>query len=127
MRCSMHWQHCCRAPLRPLPRRCADMHIQIRGAGPPLVLIHGWGMHAGVFDRMADRLAARRTLHLVDLPGHGRSRDAATPLTLDACVDVIAVNTPPAPWLGWSLGGLLALHGAARMPAQATALIMLCA
>lgn len=103
------------------------MHIQIRGAGPPLVLIHGWGMHAGVFDRLADQLAARRTLHLVDLPGHGRSRDAATPLTLDACVDAIAVNTPPAPWLGWSLGGLLALHAAARMPAQATALIMLCA
>jgi pimeloyl-[acyl-carrier protein] methyl ester esterase len=103
------------------------MHIQIRGAGPPLVLIHGWGMHAGVFDGLAERLSTRHTLHLVDLPGHGRSRSDAIPLTLDACVDAIAADTPSAPWLGWSLGGLLALHAAARIPAQATALVMLCA
>ena len=64
------------------------IHVEIRGAGPPLVLIHGWGMHSGVFDGLAERLSPRRTLHLVDLPGHGRSRNVATSLTLDACVDV---------------------------------------
>ena len=103
------------------------MHIEVCGAGPPLVLIHGWGMHSGVFDGLAERLGERRTLHLVDLPGHGHSRDDATPLTLDACVDAIAARTPPAPWLGWSLGGLIALNAASRIPAQATTLIMLCA
>jgi len=103
------------------------MHIGIRGAGPPLVLIHGWGMHSGVFDGMAERLEARHTLYLVDLPGHGRSRDANAPLTLDDCVNAIAARTPPAPWLGWSLGGLLALHAASRIPTHATALVMLCA
>ena len=103
------------------------MHIEVSGAGSPLVLIHGWGMHAGVFDGLAERLAVRRTLHLVDLPGHGRSRDDATPLTLDACAIAIAARTPPAPWLGWSLGGLLALHAASHIPARATALVMLCA
>jgi pimeloyl-[acyl-carrier protein] methyl ester esterase len=103
------------------------MAIEIRGAGPPLVLIHGWGMHSGVFNGLADRLSVRRTLHLVDLPGHGRSRDAEMPLTLDVCVDAIVARTPPAPWLGWSLGGLLALRAASRIPAQTTALIMLCA
>lgn len=101
--------------------------IEVRGVGPPMVLIHGWGMHAGVFDRLAERLVVRHTLYLVDLPGHGRSRDAVTSLTLDACVNAIAARTPPAPWLGWSLGGLLALHAATHIPAQATALIMLCA
>ena len=103
------------------------MHMQVRGAGPPLVLIHGWGMHSGVFEGLAERLGAQRTLHLVDLPGHGHSRADATPLTLDACVDAIAARTPPAPWLGWSLGGLIALNAASRIPAQATQLIMLCA
>jgi pimeloyl-[acyl-carrier protein] methyl ester esterase len=82
-------------------------------------------MHSGLFGALLDRLAERRTLYLVDLPGHGRNRDDASPLELD-CVDTIAAQTPPAPWLGWSLGGLLALHAAATRPAQANALIMLC-
>jgi pimeloyl-[acyl-carrier protein] methyl ester esterase len=103
------------------------MHVEIRGAGPPLVVIHGWGMHSGVFDGMAKRLETRHTLHLVDLPGHGRSRAATVSLALDDCVQAIAARTPPAPWLGWSLGGLLALHAASRIPAHATALVMLCA
>ena len=104
-----------------------DLFIKVSGVGPPLVLIHGWGMHSGVFDGLAERLSTRHTLYLVDLPGHGRSRNDATPLTLDACVDAIAARTPAAPWLGWSLGGLFALHAASRIPAHATALIMLCA
>ncbi|MEO8742605.1 MAG: alpha/beta fold hydrolase, partial [Lysobacteraceae bacterium] len=55
------------------------MRIEVRGNGPPLVLIHGWAMHSGLFGALLDRLAERRTLHLVDLPGHGRSRDDASP------------------------------------------------
>lgn len=102
------------------------MRIATRGNGPPLVLAHGWAMHSGLFGALLDRLAARRTLYLVDLPGHGRSRDDASPLELESCVDAIAAQTPPAPWLGWSLGGLFALHAAAARPAQANALVMLC-
>jgi len=102
------------------------MQIATRGSGPPLVLLHGWAMHSGLFGTLLDRLGERRTLYLVDLPGHGRSRDDASPLELETCVAAIAAQTPPAPWLGWSLGGLFALHAAATRPAQANALIMLC-
>ncbi len=102
------------------------MRIARRGDGPPLVLIHGWAMHAGLFGGLLDRLAGRRNLYLVDLPGHGRSRDDAAPLQLESCVAAIAAQTPRAPWLGWSLGGLFALHAAATRPAHVDALIMLC-
>jgi pimeloyl-[acyl-carrier protein] methyl ester esterase len=102
------------------------MRIATRGNGPPLVLLHGWAMHSGLFGALLDRLAERRTLHLVDLPGHGSSRDDASPLELESCVAAIVAQTPPAPWLGWSLGGLLALHAAATCPTQVDALIMLC-
>ncbi|MBS0193807.1 MAG: pimeloyl-ACP methyl ester esterase BioH [Proteobacteria bacterium] len=102
------------------------MHIDIRGDGPPLVMIHGWAMHCGLFGALLDRLAAQRTLYLVDLPGHGRSRDDDSPLDLESCVAAIVAQTPPAPWLGWSLGGLFALHAALTRPTQATALLMLC-
>src|SRR5690606_21409299 len=84
-----------------------DLHIEVRGAGAPLVLLHGWAMHGGVFAPLVERLCDRFQLHLVDLPGHGRSRDSAVVLEPDAVVDAVAQRVPEAPWLGWSLGGML--------------------
>ena len=105
----------------------ARLHIDVVGAGPPLVLLHGWAMHGGVFAPLVARLRDRYTLHVVDLPGHGLSRDSEVPLALDPCVDAIAARVPAAPWCGWSLGGLLALHAAATRPAQVPALSLVCA
>lgn len=105
----------------------SGLHVERAGAGPPLVLLHGWAMHGGVFAPLVARLRARWTLHVVDLPGHGRSRGCGVPLALEPCVDALLAALPPAPWLGWSLGGLLALHAAARAPARVPALAMLCA
>lgn len=103
------------------------LHVQITGQGQPLVLLHGWAMHGGVFAPLVQRLAPHYQLHIVDLPGHGHSRDANVPLALQPCVDALLQQLPPAPWIGWSLGGLLALHAASQAPAQVTALGMLCA
>ncbi|MEO8365462.1 MAG: pimeloyl-ACP methyl ester esterase BioH [Pseudoxanthomonas sp.] len=102
------------------------MHIEVVGAGPPLVLIHGWGLHGGVFAPLVDRLSGRYQLHLPDLPGHGYSRDDRTALTLQASVVEILARTPPATWLGWSLGGLFALHAASVSP-QVRALALVAA
>ncbi len=102
------------------------IHIEVVGEGPPLVLVHGWGLHGGVFAPLVDRLSDRYQLHLPDLPGHGHSRDAQTPLTLQACVAELLARTPPAAWLGWSLGGLFALHAASVSP-QVRALALVAA
>ena len=100
----------------------------VRGPGPALVLLHGWAMHSGIFAPLVDRLSAHFSLHLVDLPGHGRSAGAGLPLTLDhAAAQVSAVVPPRALWLGWSLGGLVALHAAAARPAQVRGLVMMAA
>ncbi|WP_411852493.1 pimeloyl-ACP methyl ester esterase BioH [Stenotrophomonas sp. LGBM10] len=102
------------------------MQIEVVGQGPALVLIHGWALHGGVFAPLVERLAGRFQLHLVDLPGHGASRDDPTPLRLPYVVNAIAAATPPAVWCGWSLGGLFALHAAATLP-QVRALAMIAA
>lgn len=100
------------------------LHMEIVGDGPPLVLVHGWGLHGGVFAPLVDRLSDRFRMHLVDLPGHGYSREDQTPLTLEAAVAEILARTPPAVWLAWSLGGLFALHAASVSPqVRALALI----
>lgn len=103
------------------------MQIAIRGSGPPLVMLHGWAMHGGIFEPLCARLEANFTLHVVDLPGHGTSAQSAVPLTLDAVARNVAARTPPALWLGWSLGGLVALHAAQALPAAVQGLAMLCA
>ncbi len=100
--------------------------MTVSGDGSPLVLIHGWAMHGGVFATLVERLRDRHTLYRIDLPGHGLSRDDATPLEFDAVCDAIHAQVPVAPWLGWSLGGMFALHAAVRDPARVLALIALC-
>jgi len=99
------------------------MPIEVEGRGPALVLIHGWAMHSGIFQPLRERLAARCTLHLVDLPGHGRRADADTRLDLADAVREIAAATPPAVWLGWSLGGLFCLEAALAQPERVRALV----
>lgn len=100
------------------------MHIELHGNGPDLVLIHGWAMHGGIFAPLLDALAPQFRVHLVDLPGHGFSRDEGRLDVADAARR-IAASTPRALWVGWSLGGLVALRAALDHPASVAGLAML--
>lgn len=101
------------------------MHIETIGRGPALALIHGWAMHGGLFAPLVERLADRYTLHLIDLPGHGYSRDSEAPLDPVALSDQLAQRVPDAVWLGWSLGGQFALRVALDHPHNARGVVML--
>lgn len=103
------------------------LHIESTGSGPDLVLLHGWAMHGGLFAPLVEALRDDWTVHVVDLPGHGRSRDDATPLAAAALAERLLGQLPVAPWLGWSLGGLVALQAALDAPARVPALAMLAA
>ncbi|RAP56209.1 pimeloyl-ACP methyl ester esterase BioH [Oleiagrimonas sp. MCCC 1A03011] len=104
----------------------SSLFIQTRGRGDTqLVLLHGWAMHGDVFEPLIEALDDRCTMHVVDLPGHGRSRDSELLLEPEACARAIAEATPPAVWLGWSMGGLIALTGALRHPDHVRGLAML--
>lgn len=105
----------------------SGLHIERHGNGPrPLVMVHGWAMHGGVLSPLVDALGDAYTMYVVDLPGHGYSRDSTIPMEPLACARAIAAETPPATWLGWSLGGLVALTAALDMPTQVGALAMMC-
>lgn len=102
----------------------ADLHVETLGSGAPLLLIHGWGMHGGVWTDVAERLAADFQVHVVDLPGNGAS--APLPETnLDGLVHALSAQFhEPLTVCGWSLGGQLALHWAAREPEQVQKLVL---
>ena len=101
-----------------------SLHIESIGSGAPLLLIHGWGMHGGVWDEVAQELAADFRVHRVDLPGYGYS-EAGKIATLDAIVDELSASfDEPLAVCGWSLGGQVALRWAAREPDNVRRLIL---
>lgn len=90
-----------------------SLYIDIRGSGPDLIMLHGWGLHGGLFGPVFEPLAEHFRLHLVDLPGHGRSPMFDGRYSLERVAEVIAGKVPSdATWLGWSLGGRIALAAA---------------
>lgn len=101
------------------------IHAETMGSGPAVVMVHGWGMHGGVWRDFAERLARDFHVTLVDLPGHGRS-GMIQDFTLDG-VGQALLNVAPerAHWLGWSLGATLGLHLASRCRERVASLVML--
>jgi pimeloyl-[acyl-carrier protein] methyl ester esterase len=88
------------------------VHIDSVGTGPPLVLLHGWAMHSGLFAPLLPRLADKFQVHRVDLPGHGYSSPVApyvlatiTAAVADAVSRLSDAAAGPLTVLGWSLGG----------------------
>ena len=101
-----------------------DIWWQSKGEGKcHLVLLHGWGLNAEVWDCIIDPLSAHFTLHLVDLPGFGRSQGFGA-MSLEAMAGVVLEQAPEkAIWLGWSLGGLVASQVALTHPERVQALV----
>jgi pimeloyl-[acyl-carrier protein] methyl ester esterase len=101
-----------------------NLHVESIGSGEPLLLIHGWGMHGGVWTDVAQRLAQDFHVISVDLPGFG----ASTPLpqtNLDGLVQALSDQfAAPLNVLGWSLGGQVALHWAGREPDKVRRLVL---
>jgi pimeloyl-[acyl-carrier protein] methyl ester esterase len=106
------------------------VHVESVGSGTPLVLLHGFAMHGGVFEPVLPSLARRHRVHVVDIPGHGRS-PVITPFDLSSLAEMIdeAVDGIDAPMavLGWSLGGQIALQWALSHPARFDRLILVAA
>ena len=101
------------------------VYVETRGAGPDLVLLHGWAMHGGSWGPWLDRLAASHRLHLVDLPGHGRSPWLEQARSLADLARAVSPSVPAgAAVLGWSLGGLVALELARQRGADVAALVL---
>lgn len=90
------------------------LYHSIQGVGPDLVLLHGWGMHSGIMGQLALNLASDYRVHLIDLPGHGRSRLHNKAFDLDSLSEIIGAELPDqCDVIAWSLSGLPALQLAA--------------
>lgn len=95
---------------------------------PVLVLLHGWGMQSAVWATFIPLLIPHVHVRCIDLPGHGRSAGVPMPASLDALADMLLDVAPArAVWLGWSLGGLVAMAVAVRQPSRVGHLVLMAA
>lgn len=100
-----------------------------RGAGNPLILLHGYPLHRGIWKGQLEPLAATNRVIAFDLPGFGAASTLHCPETLDGCAAIVgssahAIASPPAVILGHSLGGYLALEQYGDHPERVRALIL---
>jgi esterase len=103
--------------------RGARLRYYVGGEGPPLLLLHGFGGSAWNFTELVAHLRGRRLI-CPDLPGHGGSAPLPAP-SISAFADVAAgLLDRPAPVLGHSLGGVVALRLAERRPDLVSALVL---
>jgi 2-succinyl-6-hydroxy-2,4-cyclohexadiene-1-carboxylate synthase len=106
-------------------------HVEEHGMGGPLVLLHGFTGSSESWMSVRDLLATKHRVVAIDIVGHGRSdaprevfryRFASAVDDLAEIVSLLAVE--PATWVGYSMGGRLALGVALQHPLLLSALVL---
>ena len=109
-----------------------NLYVEVHGAGRPLILLHG-GLGSGeMFGPVIPTLSEHHQVFAVDLQGHGRTADIDRPLDvrlmaddIAALIDHLGLDEPDL--VGYSLGGGVALHTAARYPTKVGRLVVVSA
>jgi 2-succinyl-6-hydroxy-2,4-cyclohexadiene-1-carboxylate synthase len=97
-------------------------HDGMDDAGERLVLVHGFGQTCRCWGPMADDLARDHELVRIDAPGHGDSSDVRADLPETAAL--LAKAGGPAIYVGYSMGGRMALHVALDHPDVVRGLVL---
>ena len=109
----------------------AGLRVRCRseGAGPPVLVLHGWGASIEAVRPISAALSPIATVHAVDLPGFGESEPPPAPWGVgdyarfvDALMAAIGVES--APVVGHSFGGWIAIRLAVDFPGRVTRLVL---
>lgn len=95
----------------------------VDGAGPRLVLVHGFSQTSRTWGPVAVDLATDHQVVRVDAPGHGRSAHHQAGLWEGA--ELMVATAGSGTYLGYSMGGRLCLHAALAYPSAVAGLILL--
>ena len=99
------------------------LHVERRGSGPRVALVHGFTQTGRSWDDLADELARDHEVLLPDAPGHGGS--ATVEADLVAGADLLDQAAGPATYVGYSMGARLSLHVALQHPDRVAGLVLL--
>jgi pimeloyl-ACP methyl ester carboxylesterase len=106
-----------------------DLFHRESGQGSPVLLVHGMGGDADVWDEAFSLLAANHRVIAYDRRGFTRSRQEPVAdldrHAADAAALLEALDAVPATVVGWSSGGVVALDLAIRRPDCVSALVLI--
>ncbi|MBN2732125.1 MAG: alpha/beta hydrolase [Balneolaceae bacterium] len=96
-----------------------DVHYKKVGAGPPLLILHGWGSSGRVMMPVAEQLSDIRMCYVLDLPGFGDTAEPPSAWNIDDYTDMIeefiqSEFGEPVDLLVHSFGGRITLKLCAR-------------
>ena len=101
----------------------------VRGSGPPVLVLHGWGASIEAVHPIVTGLAPVATVYALDLPGHGQSALPPQPWGVEeyqafvaAFMDELGIECPTI--VGHSNGGRIAIRMAATEPARVARLVL---
>jgi 2-succinyl-6-hydroxy-2,4-cyclohexadiene-1-carboxylate synthase len=90
------------------------LHVEVRGAGDPIVLLHGFTQTGRLWGTFGERLQASHRVVAPDLPGHAGSDAvrADLPATAELVAEAVktVVGEEPCVVVGYSMGARVALH-----------------
>ncbi|GAM96792.1 hydrolase of alpha/beta fold family [alpha proteobacterium U9-1i] len=89
----------------------AELAYADQGAGPPILLVHGWAVHGGFFSDLATRLSENHRVLTLTLRGHDGADLGQAPLTIDTLGEDVAqfldaLDLKGVTALGWSMGAM---------------------
>jgi len=107
----------------------ARVHYKSMGAGPAIVLVHGWTCELSFWRAQAPELATRARVILIDLPGHGRSDKPAVAYSMALFARAIFAvldqeSVERATLVGHSMGALVARHALELQPRRVAGLVL---
>jgi 3-oxoadipate enol-lactonase len=112
-----------------LPVTGADLYFDVQGAGPAIVLVHGFTLDGRMWDEQAVALRDIATVVRVDLRGFGRSSKPAPGVAYTHSADLLALldhlDITSTVLVGLSMGGLVVLHTALLDPQRIRGLVLL--
>ncbi|MHB1935707.1 MAG: alpha/beta fold hydrolase [Acidobacteriaceae bacterium] len=118
------------SPLR-IEHDGAILFASTMGNGPEVILLHPTPVHHAFWLPVAERLADRYRLTLVDLRGHGKSSAGMGAITMAKLADDVhivlkALGTEKAAFVGCSIGSYTLYEYWRRFPLQMAALVLTC-
>jgi pimeloyl-ACP methyl ester carboxylesterase len=101
----------------------------VRGCGPPVLVLHGWGASIEAVHPIVTGLSPVGTVYALDLPGFGQSELPPQPWGVEdyqafvvAFMDILEIESPTI--VGHSNGGRIAIRMASTEPARAARLVL---
>ncbi len=106
------------------------LNVEVEGNGPAVVVLHGFTGSVATWDAFAAAASRDFTVVRVDLLGHGASDAPESPdcYRMERCIEDLAgvldrLGLARVAWLGYSMGGRVALSAAVGLPDRTAGLV----